>query len=41
MADTQKLLAELARVKALFQQRAIMTHIAGKIQPKDSGDEMR
>jgi hypothetical protein len=27
------MLAELARVKAIFQQRAIMTHLTGKIQP--------
>jgi len=27
------LLSELARVKALFQQRAIATHITGRMQP--------
>jgi len=30
---TAALLSDLARAKALFQQRAIATHITGRIQP--------
>ena len=36
--DDQKILADLSRVKALFQQRSILAHL-GKMPPVSNNDQ--
>lgn len=31
--DTQAILSDLARAKAVFQQRAVVTHLTGQVLP--------